>query len=88
MFSREKVHKTKWEKVMTPFLKKTTLFRNFAHKMQSGGIFFRTNGIGSFCVAIVSPLDVIGWCVFVFRKIFIFSTFFRPRILTHLTRFS
>ena len=24
---------------MTPFLKKTTLFRNFAHKMQSGGIF-------------------------------------------------
>ena len=40
MFIREKVHKTKWEKVMTPFLKKTTLFRNFAHKMQSGGIFF------------------------------------------------
>ena len=25
---------------MTTFLKKTTLFRNFGQKMQSGGIFF------------------------------------------------
>ena len=25
---------------MTTFLEKTTIFRNFGHKMQSGGIFF------------------------------------------------
>ena len=25
---------------MTSFLEKTTFFRNFGHKMQSGGIFF------------------------------------------------
>jgi len=40
MVSRKKVRKTKWEKVMTPFFEKTTLFRNFGQKMQSGGIFF------------------------------------------------
>ena len=40
MLSRKKVRETKWEEVMTTFLEKTTLFRNFPNKMQSGGIFF------------------------------------------------
>ena len=40
MLSGKKVPKTKWEKVMTTFLEKTTLLRNFPHKMLSGGNFF------------------------------------------------
>ena len=38
--ARKKVFETKWEKVMTTFLEKTTLFRDFGHKMHFGGIFF------------------------------------------------
>ena len=73
---------------MTTFLEKTTLFRNFPHKMQFGGIFFRKKDIGSICIAIVSPYDVISWCVFVFPKLFIFLTIFGARNLTYLTTFS
>ena len=40
MLSRKKVSETKWEKVMTTFLEKTTLSRDFGHKMHFGGIFF------------------------------------------------
>ena len=88
MLSRKKVRETKWEKVMTTFLEKTSVFGNFPNKMQSGGIFFRTKDIGSICIAIVSPFNVVGWCVFVFPKLFIFLTIFGARILTYLTTFS
>ena len=73
---------------MATFLEKTTLFRNFPQKMQSGGIFFRTKDIGSFCIAIVSPYNVVSWCVFVFPKLFFFWTIFGARNLTYLTTFS
>ena len=88
MLSRKKVCKTKWEKVMTTFSEKTTIFRNFGHKMQSGSIFFRTKDIASFCIAIVSPYDVVSSCVFVFPRLFVFLTIFGARNLTYLTTFS
>ena len=73
---------------MATFLEKTTIFRNFGHKNAIRRHFFRKKDNASFCIAIVSPYDVVSGRVFVFPKLFIFSTVFGARNLTYLTTFS
>ena len=56
---------------MTTFLEKTTLFSNFAHKMQSGGIFFaRKLSVYSVLHKLAHTLQLAG--VFLFFRNFSF----------------
>ena len=57
------------------FFGKNHTFPKFWSKNAIWRHFFRTEVIGSSCVAIVSSFKVVSWCVFVFPKLFIFCHF-------------